>query len=173
MSYQVTSSGGINVGNMNAITINAQQIGHISSGMMSDDLSEPSSPDSSSFDASDLLSNSVHDDVTAQLAAAGVCWSILNSVPASQGWFELKRNLHSIFLVLYLLIFLILLHKLPLNFQWYIQTIYFWLIKGPIGVAAAAAIASSKKRKHPHHFETNPSKRKRQQTRLLRYSSCS
>lgn len=42
---------------------------------------------------------------------------------------------------------------------------------GPIGVAAAAAIASSKKRKHPHHFETNPSKRKRQQTRLLRYSS--
>lgn len=91
MSYQVTSSGGINVGNMNAITINAQQIGHISSGMMSDDLSEPSSPDSSSFDASDLLSNSVHDDVTAQLAAAGVCWSILNSVPASQGWFELNE----------------------------------------------------------------------------------
>lgn len=111
MSYQVTSSGsgGINVGNMNAITINTQQIGHISSGMMSDDLSEPSSPDSSSFDASDLLSTSVQDDVTAQLAAAG-----------------------------------------------------------PIGVAAAAAIASSKKRKHPHHFETNPSKRKRQQTRLLR-----
>ncbi|XP_078309995.1 DNA-binding protein P3A2-like isoform X1 [Crassostrea virginica] len=110
MSYQVTSSGGsgISVGNMNAITINTQQIGHISSGMMSDDLSEPSSPDSS-FDASDLLSSSVQDDVTAQLAAAG-----------------------------------------------------------PIGVAAAAAIASGKKRKHPHHFETNPSKRKRQQTRLLR-----
>lgn len=42
--------------------------------------------------------------------------------------------------------------------------------KGPIGVAAAAAIASGKKRKHPHHFETNPSKRKRQQTRLLRYA---
>lgn len=73
MSYQVTSSGGINVGNMNAITINTQQIGHISSGMMSDDLSEPSSPDSSSFDASDLLSSSVQDDVTAQLAAAGLC----------------------------------------------------------------------------------------------------
>ena len=72
MSYQVTSSGGsgISVGNMNAITINTQQIGHISSGMMSDDLSEPSSPDSS-FDASDLLSSSVQDDVTAQLAAAG------------------------------------------------------------------------------------------------------
>lgn len=54
-----------------------------------------------------------------------------------------------------------------------IKTIYFLLIIGPIGVAAAAAIASSKKRKHPHHFETNPSKRKRQQTRLLRYSSYS
>lgn len=72
MSYQVTPSGGsgISVGNMNAITINTQQMGHISSGMMSDDLSEPSSPDSS-FDASDLLSSSVQDDVTAQLAAAG------------------------------------------------------------------------------------------------------
>lgn len=39
---------------------------------------------------------------------------------------------------------------------------------GPIGVAAAAAIATGKKRKRPHTFETNPSIRKRQQTRLLR-----
>ncbi|ELU11897.1 hypothetical protein CAPTEDRAFT_221267 [Capitella teleta] len=39
---------------------------------------------------------------------------------------------------------------------------------GPIGVAAAAAIATGKKRKRPHAFETNPSIRKRQQTRLLR-----
>lgn len=39
---------------------------------------------------------------------------------------------------------------------------------GPIGVAAAAAIATAKKRKRPHSFETNPSIRKRQQTRLLR-----
>ncbi|KAK2146885.1 hypothetical protein LSH36_580g00029 [Paralvinella palmiformis] len=39
---------------------------------------------------------------------------------------------------------------------------------GPIGVAAAAAIATAKKRKRPHVFETNPSVRKRQQTRLLR-----
>jgi len=39
---------------------------------------------------------------------------------------------------------------------------------GPVGVAAAAAIASAKKRKRPHTFETNPSIRKRQQTRLLR-----
>ncbi|RWS28984.1 DNA-binding protein erect wing-like protein [Leptotrombidium deliense] len=43
---------------------------------------------------------------------------------------------------------------------------------GPIGVAAAAAIATAKKRKRPHSFETNPSIRKRQQTRLLRYVLC-
>ena len=36
-------------------------------------------------------------------------------------------------------------------------------------MAAAAAISSTKKRKrHSHAFETNPSIRKRQQTRLLR-----
>lgn len=40
--------------------------------------------------------------------------------------------------------------------------------KGPIGVAAAAAIATGKRRKRQHTFETNPSVRKRQQTRLLR-----
>jgi hypothetical protein len=38
--------------------------------MMSDEISEPSSPESS-FDANDLYSNAVSDDVTAQLAAAG------------------------------------------------------------------------------------------------------
>jgi nuclear respiratory factor 1 len=75
-----------------------------------DDLSDdPSSPESASFDDGDLLSGDCHDEVTAQLAAAG-----------------------------------------------------------PIGVAAAAAIATAKKRKRPHSFETNPSIRKRQQTRLLR-----
>ncbi|KAK8764298.1 hypothetical protein V5799_033092 [Amblyomma americanum] len=42
------------------------------------------------------------------------------------------------------------------------------VVAGPIGVAAAAAIATGKKRKRPHTFETNPSIRKRQQTRLLR-----
>ena len=42
------------------------------------------------------------------------------------------------------------------------------LAAGPIGVAAAAAIATGKKRKRPHSFETNPSIRKRQQTRLMR-----
>ena len=44
---------------------------------------------------------------------------------------------------------------------------------GPIGVAAAAAIQTAKKRKRPHTFETNPSIRKRQQTRLLRCVSTS
>ncbi|KAK3584886.1 hypothetical protein CHS0354_023472 [Potamilus streckersoni] len=92
---------------MNSLSLNS---GHMSAGdMMVDDLSEPSSPESDNFDTSDLLSSSVNDDVTSQLAAAG-----------------------------------------------------------PIGVAAAAAIVSSRKRKHPHFFETNPSRRKRQQTRLLR-----
>ena len=43
------------------------------------------------------------------------------------------------------------------------------LCPGPIGVAAAAAISStSKKRRRLHSFETNPSIRKRQQTRLQR-----
>lgn len=37
-----------------------------------DDLSDdPSSPDSDNFDDSELLSSTVHDEVTAQLAAAG------------------------------------------------------------------------------------------------------
>ena len=40
---------------------------------------------------------------------------------------------------------------------------------GPVGIAAAAAIATGRKKGHPHQFETNPSRRKRQQTRLLRY----
>lgn len=39
---------------------------------------------------------------------------------------------------------------------------------GPTGVAAAAAIATVRKRRKPHTFETNPSVRKRQQTRLIR-----
>ncbi|OQR70463.1 DNA-binding protein P3A2-like [Tropilaelaps mercedesae] len=39
---------------------------------------------------------------------------------------------------------------------------------GTIGLAAAAAIATGKKRKRPHSFETDPSIRRRQQTRLLR-----
>ncbi|XP_069765001.1 nuclear respiratory factor 1 isoform X4 [Narcine bancroftii] len=39
---------------------------------------------------------------------------------------------------------------------------------GPVGMAAAAAVATGRKRKRPHAFESNPSIRKRQQTRLLR-----
>ncbi|KAI1882046.1 hypothetical protein AGOR_G00246660 [Albula goreensis] len=39
---------------------------------------------------------------------------------------------------------------------------------GPVGMAAAAAVSTGKKRKRPHIFESNPSVRKRQQTRLLR-----
>lgn len=42
------------------------------------------------------------------------------------------------------------------------------IFSGPVGMAAAAAVATGKKRKRPHVFESNPSIRKRQQTRLLR-----
>ncbi len=46
---------------------------NIASTMMSDAMSDdpPSSPESTTFDDSDLLGNAVHDEVTAQLAAAG------------------------------------------------------------------------------------------------------
>ncbi|XP_045166057.2 DNA-binding protein P3A2-like [Mercenaria mercenaria] len=92
----------------NTITINTTQI---DSGMISDGISEPSSPDST-FDASELIGpgiSRISDDVTSQLEAAG-----------------------------------------------------------PVGIAAAAAINSGRHRKRNHMFETNPSVRKRQQTRLLR-----
>uniref|UniRef100_A0A665WRU1 Nuclear respiratory factor 1 n=1 Tax=Echeneis naucrates TaxID=173247 RepID=A0A665WRU1_ECHNA len=46
--------------------------------------------------------------------------------------------------------------------------LFFLLHSGPVGMAAAAAVATGKKRKRPHIFESNPSIRKRQQTRLLR-----
>lgn len=95
-----------------------------------DELSDdPSSPETDNFDDSDLLSCTVHDEVTAQLAAAGEFFFI-----------SCKFS----FILLFSLI-------------------------GPVGIAAAAAIATAKKRKRPHSFETNPSIRKRQQTRLLRY----
>ena len=45
---------------------------------------------------------------------------------------------------------------------------HLFTILGPVGVAAAAAIASTKRKRKNHTFETNPSIRKRQQTRLLR-----
>ena len=43
----------------------------ISTSMISDQMSEPSSPESTTFDDSDLLNSTCSDDVTAQLAAAG------------------------------------------------------------------------------------------------------
>ena len=73
-ALNVSATGGlsiVNMNNSNAIAINAGNMNHMSSGIMSDDISEPSSPESTSFDASDLLNSSVNDDVTAQLAAAG------------------------------------------------------------------------------------------------------
>ena len=55
---------GTAIGNM---TINTS---HISPGMMDDDLSDPSSPESG-FDTTDLLQSACNDEVTAQLAASG------------------------------------------------------------------------------------------------------
>ena len=50
----------------------------INSTMLSDGLSdEPSSPESTTFDDSDLLRSAVTDDVTAQLAAAGKLFILL------------------------------------------------------------------------------------------------
>ncbi len=56
------------------ITTMASNMTTINTSIMSDAMSDdPSSPDSQSgFDESDLLNSSVADDVTAQLAAAGV-----------------------------------------------------------------------------------------------------
>ena len=46
-------------------------------GVASDvDVSEPSSPESEPFDATDLLNTSVTDDITNQLAAAGTIFNI-------------------------------------------------------------------------------------------------
>ena len=55
--------------NVPSMTIaNPGMSGDISDG----DVSEPSSPESEPFDATDLLNTSVTDDITNQLAAAGM-----------------------------------------------------------------------------------------------------
>jgi hypothetical protein len=43
--------------------------------LMAEDMSDASSNESTQFDDTDLLNSSVHDDVTAQLAAAGKYWT--------------------------------------------------------------------------------------------------
>lgn len=50
-----------------------------------------------------------------------------------------------------------------------VKSLLLLFLSGPVGMAAAAAVATGKKRKRPHIFESNPSIRKRQQTRLLRW----
>lgn len=64
-----TTSEGLQIGHLTNSNTNNINTAY-TSGMMSDEISEPSSPESS-FDANDLYSNAVSDDVTAQLAAAG------------------------------------------------------------------------------------------------------
>ena len=62
----------------------------INASMMSDDLSEPSSPEDPGFDDSDLLHDTVHDDVTAQLAAAGKV-QVLCGSRVSSGWWHSQK----------------------------------------------------------------------------------
>ena len=98
----------------------------------SDDSDSMDFDDDDDDDGSDLMSNTtLGDDITAQLAAAGIKPFV----------FLFQKKNHP-----------------QCNFN----------CVGPVGMAAAAAINSSKKRKRPHSFETNPSIRRRQQTRLLR-----
>ena len=61
----------------------------INTSMMSGDISEPSSPEST-FDENDLLNATVHDDVTAQLAAAGryQSFSIFDQLKSSNLYFK-------------------------------------------------------------------------------------
>lgn len=89
-------------------------------------------------DGTDLMAATMQDEVTAQLAAAGIILHLDSRLKPTLIGFT---------------------HEFHLNI---------FCMKGPVGMAAAAAIASAKKRKRPHQFETNPSIRKRQQTRLLR-----
>ena len=56
------------INSASGLTVNSA----MSASMMGDDMSDPSSPESGPFDESDLLASAVHDDVTAQLAAAGM-----------------------------------------------------------------------------------------------------
>ena len=73
MNHNVVSSTGVHNSIANTITINTSQLNAGMNGsMMSDGMSEPSSPDSS-FDASDLMGPGGigDDDVTAQLVNSG------------------------------------------------------------------------------------------------------
>jgi hypothetical protein len=68
----------------------------MNSGMMSDDLSEPSSPESS-FDASDILgTNSINDDVTAQLANSGMrCYTPGKKMLSGMRYFTPEKKMLS------------------------------------------------------------------------------
>ena len=59
--------------------------------MIGDDVSEPSSPESA-FDETDLLNSSMHDDVTAQLAAAGIANIGLFLFLRGQGHFHFAQR---------------------------------------------------------------------------------
>ncbi|XP_055446870.1 nuclear respiratory factor 1 isoform X1 [Bubalus kerabau] len=107
--------------------------------MLSADEDSPSSPEDTSYDDSDILNSTAADEVTAHLAAADS--QLLRHQIFNHPSFS---------------------HLCLLTQQGVCE------LSSPVGMAAAAAVATGKKRKRPHVFESNPSIRKRQQTRLLR-----
>lgn len=77
-------NGAVHRATIGSMTINAA---HINASMMDDDLSDPSSPESS-FDAADLLQSACQDEVTAQLAASGMNYFVtLNYIPFDTAMF--------------------------------------------------------------------------------------
>ena len=58
--------------NTPGVILNTSMNTAMNSSIMSEEMSEPSSPESHDYDDSDLLHSAVTDDVTAQLAHAGM-----------------------------------------------------------------------------------------------------
>ncbi|XP_058510879.1 nuclear respiratory factor 1 isoform X2 [Ochotona princeps] len=149
--------------------------------MLSADEDSPSSPEDTSYDDSDILNSTAADEVTAHLAAAGrvteregethteTFHPLGHSLKdrSSWGWSRLKQGATNSIQLSY---------AGGRNSSSWASTDCLpgslagsWTRNGgPVGMAAAAAVATGKKRKRPHVFESNPSIRKRQQTRLLR-----
>ncbi|KAL8604382.1 hypothetical protein ACOMHN_028145 [Nucella lapillus] len=67
MNPTINHNGRVHGATISNMTIDTS---HINAGMMDDDLSDPSSPESG-FDTTDLLSSACNDEITAQLAASG------------------------------------------------------------------------------------------------------
>lgn len=166
---------------------------------MSADEDSTSSPDDDPYDDTDILNSAGTDEVTAHLAAAGESKTIAlhqqgmmfnrcnTQVWTAGGADVLYINTEQMFLDCACVdsvksyTYKHQSSQIILSYSDYQQLCHFCLacfvvhrgllvfVSGPVGMAAAAAVATGKKRKRPHIFESNPSIRKRQQTRLLRW----